>query len=62
MTGREWQSAIYLQDRWAVNSKLTVSGGLRLENYPLMTRKDRGIERLDYATYIAARRPRRRAR
>jgi hypothetical protein len=51
MTGREWQSAIYLQDRWAVNSKLTISGGLRLENYPLMRRKDRGIERLDYATY-----------
>ena len=51
MTGREWQSAIYLQDRWAVNSKLTVSGGLRLENYPLMTRKDTGIERLDYSTY-----------
>ena len=51
MTGREWQTAIYLQDRWAVNSKLTVSGGLRLENYPLMTRKDTGIERLDYSTY-----------
>jgi len=51
MTGREWQSAIYLQDRWAVNSKLTVAGGLRVENYPLMTRKDSGIERLDYSTY-----------
>jgi hypothetical protein len=51
MTGREWQNAIYLQDRWQVSSKMTVSGGLRLENYPLMTRKDRGIERLDYATY-----------
>jgi hypothetical protein len=51
MTGREWQSAIYLQDRWAVNNRLTVAGGLRLENYPLMRRKDRGIERLDYSTY-----------
>jgi outer membrane receptor protein involved in Fe transport len=51
MTGREWQSAIYLQDRWSVNSKLTISGGLRLEYYPLMHRKDRGIERLDYSTY-----------
>jgi hypothetical protein len=28
-----------------------VAGGLRLENYPLMRRKDRGIERLDYSTY-----------
>jgi hypothetical protein len=51
MTGREWQTAIYLQDRWQVNSKMTVSAGLRVENYPLMRRKDRGIERLDYATY-----------
>jgi hypothetical protein len=51
MTGREWQTAIYLQDKWAVNSKLTVSAGLRLENYPLMTRADRGIERLEYDTY-----------
>jgi hypothetical protein len=51
MTGREWQTAIYLQDRWQVNSKMTVSAGLRVENYPLMRRKNRGIERLDYATY-----------
>ena len=51
MTGREWQTAIYLQDRWAVSSKTTIAAGLRLENYPLMRRKDRGIERLDYSTY-----------
>jgi hypothetical protein len=51
MTGREWQSAIYLRDRWNVNENLTVSAGLRLEHYPLMTRADRGIERLDYNTY-----------
>jgi hypothetical protein len=51
MTGREWQTAIYLQDRWAVSSKTTIAAGLRVENYPLMTRKDRGIERLDYPTY-----------
>lgn len=51
MTGREWQTAIYLQDRWQVNSKMTVSAGLRVEHYPLMRRKDRGIERLDYSTY-----------
>ena len=51
MTGREWQNAFYIQDRWAVTSRTTIAGGLRIENYPLMSRKDRGIERLDYATY-----------
>ncbi len=51
MTGREWQSAIYVRDRWNVSPNLTVSAGLRLENYPLMTRADRGLERLDLSTY-----------
>jgi hypothetical protein len=51
MTGREWQSAVYVQDRWAVSHKMTVSAGLRAEYYPLMSRADRGIERLDYSTY-----------
>ena len=52
MTGREWQTAIYVRDRWQVGSKLTLSLGLRLEYYPLMTRADdKGLERLDYSTY-----------
>jgi hypothetical protein len=51
MTGREWQSAIYLRDRWQVSSNFTVSAGLRLEHYPLMSRVGRGIERLDLSTY-----------
>ena len=51
MTGREWQNAIYIQDRWTVNSRMTVSAGLRVENYPLMRRANRGIERLDYSTF-----------
>jgi carboxypeptidase family protein/TonB-dependent receptor-like protein len=51
MTGREWQNAVYVQDRWNVNPNLTVSLGLRLEHYPLMSRANRGIERLDYNTY-----------
>src|SRR5260370_17213849 len=46
MTGREWQSAVYLRDKWNVNGKLTVSAGLRAEYYPLMRRADRGLERL----------------
>ncbi len=51
MTGRENQAAAYVRDRWNVSEKLTLSLGLRLEYYPLMTRKDSGIERLDYSTY-----------
>lgn len=47
LTGREWQFGWYAQDRWQVSRKLTVSLGLRYEYYPLMTRKDSGIERLD---------------
>ena len=53
MIGREWQSAIYVRDRWNVSSNFTVSAGLRVENYPLMNRDTRGIERLDLTTYEA---------
>ncbi len=52
MTGREWQTGIYVRDRWRVTQNLTLNLGLRLENYPLMSRATRGIERLDYNTYI----------
>ncbi len=51
MTTREWQHGVYIRDRWQVNDKLTLNGGLRFEFYPTMTRADRGIERLDYATW-----------
>jgi hypothetical protein len=51
MTGREWQNALYIRDRWRVTPNLTLNLGLRLEHYPLMTRANSGIERLDYATY-----------
>jgi hypothetical protein len=51
MTGREWQTGFYVRDRWRVTPNLTVNLGLRLEYYPLMTRKNRGIERLDYSTF-----------
>ncbi|HEY2946201.1 MAG TPA: TonB-dependent receptor [Vicinamibacteria bacterium] len=50
MTGREWQLALYLRDRWQVSRKVTISAGVRFERYPLMTRADRGIERYDPAT------------
>ena len=51
MTGREWQHALYIRDRWNVNPKLTLDLGLRWEYYPIMTRADgRGMERLDLDT------------
>jgi hypothetical protein len=51
MTGREWQTALYVNDRWRVNDQVTLNLGLRVENYPLMSRQNSGLERLDYATY-----------
>jgi len=50
MTGREWQLGWYVRDRWQATRNLTVTLGLRYELYPLITRADRGIERLDIAT------------
>ncbi|MDQ2844647.1 MAG: TonB-dependent receptor [Acidobacteriota bacterium] len=51
MTGREWQLGWFVQDRWQVSKKLTVSLGLRYELYPLMTRCcGKGIERYDPTT------------
>ena len=47
MTNREWQFGWYFRDRWQVTPKLTVNLGLRYEYYPLITRRDRGIERWD---------------
>jgi hypothetical protein len=52
MTGRENQFAFYVRDRWNVSPKLTLSGGVRLEYYPLMSRVGRGIETLNYSTYV----------
>ena len=52
MTGRENQFGFYLADRWQVNEKLTVNLGLRYEYYPLMSRADRGLEQLDYSTFL----------
>jgi hypothetical protein len=51
MTGREWQTAYYVRDRWRLTQNLTLNLGLRLEYYPFMSRANRGIERLDYNTY-----------
>ena len=42
MTGRENQFAFYIRDRWTVSPKLTVSAGVRLDYYPLMSRVGEG--------------------
>lgn len=47
MTNREWQFAFFVRDRWQVSRRLTLNAGLRYEYYPLIHRKDRGIERWD---------------
>lgn len=50
MTGREWQFGLFVRDRWQVSQTVTINAGLRWEYYPLMTRENRGIERLDLQT------------
>jgi hypothetical protein len=50
MTGREWQFDWYVRDRWQVSRKLTLNLGLKYAYYPLMTRRNSGLERLDPAT------------
>ncbi len=52
MTGREWQYAFYIRDRWQPTGKLTLSYGVRFERYPLMHRATRGIEQIDWPAAI----------
>ncbi|MCZ2157080.1 MAG: TonB-dependent receptor, partial [Bryobacterales bacterium] len=51
-TNREWQFGGYARDRWQVTRKLTLNLGLRYEYFPLIHRKDRGIERWDPSTNL----------
>lgn len=47
MTTREWQIGFFIRDRWQATRDLTLTLGVRYELYPMMSRADRGIERLD---------------
>jgi hypothetical protein len=51
LSGRENQYGVYVADRWQVTNKFTLNLGLRYEYYPLMTRRNRGIELLDFNTF-----------
>jgi hypothetical protein len=52
MTGREQQMGWYIRDRWQLSRKLTVNLGFRLDYYPLIRRKDSGMELYDPNTNI----------
>lgn len=47
MTTREWQIGVFFRDRWQATRNLTLTLGVRYELFPMMSRADRGIERLD---------------
>jgi len=51
-TIREWTFGLYFRDRWQVTQNLTLTLGLRWENYPMPTRDHRGIERYDPETNL----------
>ena len=53
LTTREYQHAVYFRDRWQVNDKLTLTLGLRYEYFPVVTRKDREYEVMDWAALNA---------
>jgi hypothetical protein len=50
VTARAWREGYYVRDQWQATRNLTVTLGLRYEYYPMITRKDRGIELYDVTT------------
>jgi hypothetical protein len=47
---RNWSRGFYIRDQWQATRNLTVTMGVRHENYPMPTRADRGMELYDPAT------------
>jgi hypothetical protein len=50
LTTRAWRQGFYARDQWQATRNLTLSLGLRVEYYPVVTRKNRGIEMYDPQT------------
>jgi hypothetical protein len=47
---RNWVYSMYARDQWQATRKLTVSGGVRWDYFPMGRRKTRGFEKYDFAT------------
>jgi hypothetical protein len=50
ITTRAWRQGYYARDQWQATRNLTLTLGLRIEYYPVIGRKQRGIELYDVAT------------
>jgi hypothetical protein len=50
LTTRAWRQGFYARDQWQATRNLTLTLGVRVEYYPVVSRKDRGIELYDVAT------------
>ncbi len=47
LTTRAWRQGFYARDQWQATRNLTLTLGVRAEYYPVVTRKNRGIELYD---------------
>ena len=50
LTTRAWRQGFYARDQWQATRNLTLTLGVRGEYYPVVTRKNRGVELYDVAT------------
>jgi hypothetical protein len=50
ITTRAWRQGYYIRDQWQTTPNLTLTMGVRIEYYPMVTRRDRGIELYDITT------------
>jgi hypothetical protein len=50
LTTRAWRQGFYARDQWQATRDLTLTLGVRAEYYPIVTRKNRGVELYDVTT------------
>ena len=50
LTTRAWRQGFYARDQWQATRDLTLTLGVRAEYYPVVTRKNRGVELYDVTT------------